>query len=96
MPESTDRFVSMDIREANAECGVKPKAQIRDNCPKCGKPVMLHCSNCRIQVTGCLCTEVDRFGTSEALEKEIERVGYEQAVKNLRRAGFVIPGTSDN
>lgn len=89
--ERTDRYPSMDIREANNECGVKPHKQKRAVCPKCAKSIFLHCDDCKIQVTGCICTEVDRFGNSEALERMIERVGEEQAVREMQKAGLWVP-----
>lgn len=91
-----DRFPSMDMAEANAQCGPRPRQQIRDKCPNCEGAVMLHCPDCKIQVTGCLCTEVDRFGQNEAVQRAMERYGEEEAERRLKAAGFWIPPERDN
>lgn len=91
-----ERYRALDMLEANRECGVRRNQQYRVDCPKCKQPVMLHCDNCKVQVTGCLCTEVDRFGSSEAMKHLIERVGYESAVERMKAAGFYIPPNSEN
>lgn len=81
----------MDMGAANDECGIRFRQQVKTICPRCDSTVMLHCGNCKIQVTGCLCTEVDRYGNSEAMQRLIERLGPELAEEKLKAAGFWIP-----
>lgn len=85
-----DRFVSMALPEAVKACG-RQQEPIFENCGACDQRVALHCDNCRIQVTGCLCTEIDRFGENEAIKRMIDREGYEQTKERLAKAGIVIP-----
>lgn len=92
----TERYPAMEMAQANEQCGPRPNMQYRATCPKCDSAVILHCRNCNIQVTGCLCTEVDRFGSSVALERLMQRVGYEQAVARMTKAGFYIPPSAQN
>ena len=94
--ERTERYRSMDMVQANEECGDRPRQQYSAVCPKCSTTVILHCHNCEIQVTGCLCTEVDRFGSSVAMERLTKRIGYEQAVARMQNAGFYIPPSAQN
>ena len=90
------RFDSGEMAEANQECGDRPEEQYVERCKKCGMKVVLHCFRCEIQVSGCLCTDVDRFGESAAIQKIIEREGIEQARIKLARAGIWIPpGVAD-
>jgi hypothetical protein len=97
MPDPTaTRFPALEMRDANAQCGVKPNGLMKDRCPRCDNTVMLHCGTCKIQVTGCLCTEVDRFGNSEAMQRLIERLGPELAEEKLKAAGFWIPPEKRN
>lgn len=90
-----ERFVSMDMAKANEQCSSR-RLQQRDTCGKCDSPVIVHCAQCMIQVTGCVCTEVDRFGESAERIKEIydrmaEQVGPDVARARLTKAGFWVP-----
>lgn len=94
--DKTDRYVAMDQAKANNECSAR-KSQSRSMCPKCESPIFLHCLNCKIQITGCTCTEIDRFGTeaegvAQIYERMAERMGEEEARKQMRKAGLWIPG----
>lgn len=89
-----ERFPSMDIHAADKECGKRRRLHTRV-CPACKSQVMLHCDECLIQVTGCICVMVDRFGHEEALRQLTEQYGMRQAKKRLKRAGLWTPG-SDN
>lgn len=90
MPERPSRFASMDMGQANAEC-LRRDSVVFDTCPVCKTKVGLHCSDCKIQTTGCLCTEIDRFGNDEAWRRACERFGQELAAENYRRAGLYVP-----
>lgn len=90
VPKVADRFTSMDQGAANDECRSR-NAQVFDQCPSCKQRVALHCSTCKIQVTGCLCTEVDRFGNDEAWKRAVERWGEEMARDQYRSAGLYVP-----
>lgn len=90
-----ERWDSMDMAKANEECGERD-AVFKSVCKKCDMAVMLHGPRCNIQVTGCTCTEVDRFGaTAEGIAQVYERMaksmGPERAKESLQRAGFWIP-----
>lgn len=97
MPDETrtDRYEAMDQAKANAECN-RRDARLLADCPRCKGRIVLHCDTCKIQITGCLCTEVDRFGAeaegiTKIYERMVERVGEEEARKQMRTAGLWIP-----
>ena len=85
-----DGFTHMDLRDAQGECGRRDDF-VFDQCGKCGMRVGLHCSDCKIQVTGCFCTEIERFGNDEALKRMIERIGEEEAYVRARKLGIWTP-----
>lgn len=81
-------FKHMAIPEANAECK-RPYSRhnlVRTLCKVCEMDVMLHCSDCEIQITGCLCTAVERM-TPEDLHRFKEQVAQRRA----REAGLRLP-----
>lgn len=86
----------MDASEAHDQCGPKNALEmVFDRCPKCKVKVGLHCAECRIQITGCLCTEVDRFGNDEAWLRAVDRFGEELAKEHYREAGLWVPGSEN-
>lgn len=90
-----ERWEAMDMAQANSECGTRNGLK-SETCKKCDSRVMLHCPNCSIQVTGCVCTEVDRFGKdAEGIQKIYERMaereGPEGARARLAALGFHVP-----
>lgn len=88
-----ERFVSMEIHAADRECGKRRQLHKRQ-CPPCKMQVMLHCDQCMIQITGCLCTMVERFGHEEALRQLTQQYGFRQAKKRLKRAGLWTPNSN--
>ncbi len=86
-----ERFIAMDMIEAKNECNRTDQVTFT-NCPKCRYRVGLHCSDCHLQVTGCLCTEIERFGNDEAWLRSVERFGLEFAKERFRMAGLWVPG----
>lgn len=88
-------FEHADMAEANRECGLRPGHQYKETCPRCKLPVMLHCRDCRVQVTGCLCSEVERFGNDEAWKRAVQRFGDEAARERMKEAGFWTPEKHD-
>lgn len=102
MPESPkpERFKSMDLGAAAQECSsptIKENFVTHDDqggplrCPRCLQPVFLHCPMCKIQTTGCLCTEIDRFGQDEAWQRAVERYGAEIAKGHFQNMGLWVP-----
>lgn len=85
-----DRYEAMEMAVANDQCRERDSQQ-RRTCPQCQLPIMLHCSTCKIQVTGCLCTEIDRFGQDEAWKRAVEMFGEELARDRYRHAGLYVP-----
>lgn len=85
-----ERFESMDLPAARKACSHRQDV-VFEKCGKCDRTVGLHCVSCKIQVTGCICTEVDRFGEAEAIKRIFEREGEEQAIASLKKAGIIIP-----
>lgn len=84
-------FVHTDMAGANEECGRRDQQYI-DTCPECKMKVGLHCHECKLQVTGCLCVEIERFGKNEAIQRLYEREGEIAAREKLERAGLWLPG----
>lgn len=92
----SDPFVSMTMPEANTNCGRRVSKQIPADCAACDSRVILHCEQCMVQVTGCICSEVARFGNAEAVERAFERWGEQEGRKRLQRAGVWLPPEKDN
>lgn len=95
-PAKKQRFDSMELREANKHCTkvirISGKQDfVFDNCPACTQRVGLHCAECKIQVTGCLCVEYDRFGNDEGWRRAVDRYGEEMARERARAAGLWVP-----
>jgi hypothetical protein len=88
-------FVMMDAIAANRECG-RREQQISAKCGGCGRRVILHCSECKISVTGCICSHVQRFGTEEAFERLARMMGEEAAARAMKAAGFEPPIDPDS
>lgn len=67
-------FPQMAMPEANRQCRpfVQEKA-IKERCPVCTMQIVLHCEDCKIQVTGCLCTEEANHGEEIARQRMIDR-----------------------
>jgi hypothetical protein len=86
-----ERFVAMEQGAAMRECSSSIESRVLAQCPACSQQVYLHCSTCKIQTTGCLCTEVDRFGNDEAWKRACERFGEEMARERYREAGLYVP-----
>lgn len=84
-------FERADMNIANRECGPRPGSQVFDNCPVCSTRVALHCDDCKTQVTGCLCSEQERFGKDEAWRRAVQRWGHEVAKERLSAVGFWVP-----
>lgn len=80
-----------DSHKANRECGVKPGQQLPSTCPRCKRRVILHCAGCEVQISGCICTEVDRFGEDEAWQRATKRWGDKLARERMGEAGFWTP-----
>lgn len=81
-------FRHMDIPTADTECGRKwdKKKAVLTTCAVCEMQVYLHCSDCNIQVTGCLCVAVERMSPEELqqFKEQIKR-------KRAQEAGIVLP-----
>lgn len=84
-------FKRMALPEAKKECNTKLDSYVRAECNRCEMAVMLHCSDCNIQITGCFCSDEDRFGKNEAIQKMIDRMGFEKAKEKLTRQGIWVP-----
>lgn len=92
---SESRYPSMDIMDAHKQCSRRDSFCF-ETCPRCEMKVGLHCDQCKIQVTGCFCTEEDRFGSSEAIKRLIDRIGFDSAKEKLQKAGFWVPPGAEN
>lgn len=85
----SDRYTAMDLVQANKKCNTYAIYFVE--CPSCEMKVGLHCPDCKIQVTGCLDTEIDRFGQNTAIQRLIDRLGFEKAKSYLSKIGMWIP-----
>ncbi len=77
--------------EASKECSPYKANIFFSECERCEMKVGLHCKDCKIQVTGCFCSDEDRFGKNEAVQKLIDRMGFEEAKAKLMRNGIWVP-----
>lgn len=75
---------------ASQNCRVREQSYTTA-CPCCTMRVVLHCSDCKVQVTGCLCTEYARFGEDEAWKRAVARWGEDAARKRAEQAGLWVP-----
>jgi hypothetical protein len=48
--------------------------------------VYLHCDECQIQITGCLCTAIDRMD-----DRELAQFKQQIAERRAREAGLILP-----
>lgn len=79
-----------DAPDADRECGKRRRAH-RVKCGACKRTVLLHCDECNIQVTGCLCTLIERMGPVEAYKTLARQVGQTQARSEMLRFGYNMP-----
>lgn len=80
-----------DITDAAKACQQANRAPGRAKCPVCKRTVLLHCEDCRIQVTACICTMVARMEPIEAYKKLAEQVGQTQARAQFAALGYNMP-----
>lgn len=75
MSERPVPYPQMTTEDANKEC--RPydpnRAATGRRCPVCTMQVILHCNDCKIQITGCLCTEERNHGPEIARQRMIDR-----------------------
>lgn len=72
--DQTKMFVHMEMRQANASCRpFSHEAARKERCQACRMQVILHCEDCKIQVSGCLCTEIENHGELHAMERMRQR-----------------------
>lgn len=97
-PEVKKPFQHATLGEANDNCSANLRNGRRDSgkgakCEVCTMKVILHCYDCMIQITGCLCTEYERFGNDEAWARAVARWGEEAARQRAEAAGLWVPPT---
>lgn len=92
-PAKREPFKAVDITVANGNCanGNRPTG-IGTSCPACQNRVILHCGDCKLQVTACLCSEYERFGQDAAWQRAVARWGEEAARQRAEMAGLWVPG----
>lgn len=86
-PKPFQHMALSDVAETRA-CG-RPYHRStvkRDICPVCEVSVFLHCADCEIQITGCLCTAIARMTPDD-----LARFKSEVAARRARETGLIIP-----
>lgn len=81
-------FKQTDVVQATETCG-RPydrNAARRTKCPVCDMDVFLHCGDCEIQITGCLCTAVNRMN-----EHDLRQFKIELQKRKAKEAGLILP-----
>lgn len=83
------RFRTMETSKAVKECG-RPydRSKVKQTkCPACDMTVILHCTDCEIQITGCLCTAMERMSDEEFADfkRQIQE-------KKAKQSGLWLPG----
>lgn len=73
-----------DINVVNKECGKRASAYMED-CPECNERVALHCDQCKIQVTGCTCTDTVIHGRDYALKARATRPSHGAGMNRAQR-----------
>ena len=84
-------FESMDLAKATESCNTPSAPRVGAECKSCEMRVILHCENCRVQITGCLDTEYARFGQEQAWARATARWGEDAARKRAEAAGLWTP-----
>jgi hypothetical protein len=79
-----------DAPDADRECGKRRQYHQR-KCGACKRTVMVHCDQCLIQVTGCLCTLIERMGPVEAYKTLARQVGQRDAQAAFKSFGYNLP-----
>lgn len=79
-----------DVLDADREC---PQSRHLDKvrCPICKRPVYLHCSSCKIQITACLCTLIHRLEPLEAYKLLSKQFGQTKAREMMAGYGYNMP-----
>lgn len=84
-------FERMDTAQAVRKCGraFDKNKVARVKCKVCDMDVILHCTDCEIQITGCLCSAMERMSDEEfaQFKQQIER-------KRLQSKGLWLPGAN--
>ena len=73
--ENPKPYPQLDMVAANKQCRPfdKRRAVSGQKCPVCHMSIILHCGECEIQVTGCLCTEERNHGPEIARERMLQK-----------------------
>ena len=94
-PKRSGAFVwAENTTAADQECGQR-RSLVRRDCGACTRPVMLHCSRCTIQVTGCLCTLLERKDRHEVYKMLARQVGQNKARDLFAKLGYPMPYLAD-
>lgn len=81
-------FKRLDMEQAVEICGPWDRNRaVRSLCPACEMDVFLHCDDCKIQITGCLHSAVERMST-----EDLKRFKAEIEKRRAREAGLILPG----
>lgn len=74
MSPKPQAFPQMTMDKAIQECRpYEEERAVKEHCPVCTMQIILHCEDCKIQVTGCLCTEEANHGPEIARQRMIDR-----------------------
>ncbi len=73
-----------DVAVAQRECSVKEHAEAVD-CPECAERVVIHCDQCKVQVTGCTCTDTVLHGREYALKARAVRPSHGSGMNRAQR-----------
>lgn len=88
-----DPFVRMNGSEADEQCGTRG-GFYPETCQVCKARAILHCSKCKIQVSGCKCTlaAMARAERAKAVARGDEQTERHAALKaKLKDRGMWIP-----
>lgn len=70
-PKRPQRFANKGLNEIAPEDCERPyskQSAVRTQCPVCEWDLFLHCIDCKIQITGCLCTAIERMNQDDLRE----------------------------
>lgn len=79
-----------DVSDADRECG-KRRHPHTVACGACKRSVLIHCDECRIQITACLCTLIERMEPIEAYRTLAQQVGQIEAQRQFKSFGYNLP-----
>jgi len=80
-------FERQEVRTVNAD---HDPEFVPDNCKTCKARVILHCAECKVQVTSCRCLVREQL-SEELTEHDMRMLEEQSARDRARQKGLIVP-----